>query len=108
MNAVADTGDKELIHELVDRGASLTKTNMRGQTAVMLADGTGLELELRPLKERQLQKTEPHSIQKELIDVLVSIVMLIMAYFNNDFARDIVGSVVSKLQEMNEVEISDD
>lgn len=108
MNAVADTGDKDLIHELVDRGASLTKKNKRGQTAVMLAEGTGMELELQPLKERQLREAGPHSIQKEVIDVLVAIAMLVMAYFNNDFVKDIVGRVVTKLQEMNEEEVSDE
>jgi uncharacterized protein (DUF2164 family) len=64
----------------------------------MLAEGTGMELELRPLKERNVR---PHSIQKELTDVFVAIAMLIIAYFNNDGVRDIVSLMLAKLHEMN-------
>ncbi|KAF4617974.1 hypothetical protein D9613_013015 [Agrocybe pediades] len=99
MTAIADTADKEVIHELVDRGASLTKTNMQGQTAVVLAEGTGLEQELMRSEERELKKAGPHSIQKELVQVLVAIAMLIIAYFNNDVVKDIVEGVLVKCQE---------
>lgn len=107
MNAIADTGDKDVIHELVDRGASLTKRNKRGQTALELARGAGLELELRPFKERQLRE-EPHSIQKELVDVVVAIAALIIAYFNNSFVTNIVSGLLAKVHEMSGEEISDD
>ncbi|KAF9566073.1 hypothetical protein CPC08DRAFT_704153 [Agrocybe pediades] len=99
MTAIADTADKEVIHELVDRGASLTKTNMQGQTAVVLAEGTGLEEELLRSEERELKKAGPHSIQKELVQVLVAIAMLIIAYFNNDVVKEIVVGVLAKVQE---------
>jgi ankyrin repeat protein len=80
MKAIADMGDKDVIHELVDRGASLTKRNKRGQTALMLAQGAGLELELQPFKERQLREEPPHSIQKELVDVWAAIAALLQPF----------------------------
>ncbi|KXN81571.1 hypothetical protein AN958_03908 [Leucoagaricus sp. SymC.cos] len=45
MHAVADMSGKDVIHELVDHGTSLTKKNEQGQMVVMLTEGTGLELE---------------------------------------------------------------
>jgi hypothetical protein len=101
MNTVLDKGNKEVIHALVDRGASLTKRNMQGQTAVMLAEGSGMEKELLPWKERQKQTTKPHSVQNEVIDVLAAIAMLIIAYFNNDIIKNFVNSILTKLHGQN-------
>ncbi|KAF9045503.1 hypothetical protein BJ165DRAFT_1477790 [Panaeolus papilionaceus] len=104
MIAVADTGDVEVVQELMSRGASLTKTNMRGQTASMLASGSNLEQELRPLGEPNMA---PHSVQKEVVDVLVAITILIVAYFNSEYLRDIMKRVLIELKNNNKVDVDD-
>ncbi|PPR03391.1 hypothetical protein CVT24_012516 [Panaeolus cyanescens] len=99
MIAVADTGDKKVIRELLERGASLTKTNLRGQTAWMLAAGTDFQKELQPRVLDQPDDAEGgHSVRKEVIDVLVAFWLLVMAYFNNQFVRDIERRVLIQLE----------
>ncbi|THH06245.1 hypothetical protein EW146_g9674 [Bondarzewia mesenterica] len=90
MNAVTEVRDKDVAHELVDRGASLTLKNAQGQTAEMLAKETGMVRDLRPREER-------NSTRAQIIDLILSVVMLIIAYINSGVMKGSVKGIVKKL-----------
>ena len=90
MNAVTEIRDKDVVHELVDRGTSLTQKNAQGQTAQELAKETGMERDLRPRAER-------NSTRAQIIDAILSVVMIIIAYINSGVIKDAVDGIVKKL-----------
>ncbi|ETW77755.1 hypothetical protein HETIRDRAFT_11852, partial [Heterobasidion irregulare TC 32-1] len=94
MNAVTEIRDKDVVHELVDRGASLTQKNAQGQTAQDLAKKTGMERDLRPRAER-------NSTRAQIIDAILSVVMIIIAYINSGVMKDVVAGIVKKLYGIN-------
>ncbi|KAF9045495.1 hypothetical protein BJ165DRAFT_166046 [Panaeolus papilionaceus] len=97
MDAIVVTADKKLVMELVKRGASLTKINMRGETAAMLARLSGLE---------DITRSASQPVTKEVINVLVAISMLIIAYFNTQRVRDVLECVVRKLEELKDEDLN--
>ncbi|KAF8340102.1 ankyrin repeat-containing domain protein, partial [Amanita rubescens] len=80
MNAITVVADKEVVHELLKRGASLTATNAQGQTAKMLAGGTKLEADFMKWTERT-----PSELETRLVEFMVSLLVLIFTYTNNEF-----------------------
>jgi Ankyrin repeats (3 copies)/Ankyrin repeat len=93
MNAITEVRDKDVVHELVDHGASLTATNDQGETAETLAKRFGIEQELLPKDKR-------HSTLGAIIDLIVAIVMLVIAYTNNGQIKDAVNGAVKKLYDI--------
>ena len=73
MIAVTEIRDKKVVHELVDRGASLTQKNAQGQTAQELAKETGMERGLRPRAERKSKRTQ-------IIDPIITLVLTIISH----------------------------
>jgi len=90
MNAIAQTRDKDVIIELVDRGASLTMENANKETAQKLAEGTAFQDLLIPRENKKWHR-------KELIELIVSIVVYIIAYVNSGILGDVVKGITSKL-----------
>ncbi|KAI0918884.1 hypothetical protein AcV5_001948 [Taiwanofungus camphoratus] len=90
MNAIVEVKDKDVIHTLVDHGASLVAKNGRGETAETLAKQFGMERELQPRSKR-------NSSRAEIIDLIVALVMFIIAVVNSGVIKDVVKGTVSKL-----------
>jgi ankyrin repeat protein len=121
MDAIKLFRDKDVVHELLKHGASLTVQNGEGQTAGMLAKGAGLDKELPELRQQPLvnfppqlplqQPPPPQSLppqsplsqspplsqshqdfsnmqKRRLIEFLVSMLMLIVAYTNTEDILD--------------------
>lgn len=107
MNAITMISDKEVVHELLKRGASLTATNAQGLTAEMMAKGT--RLDLRRLQSMQLQcqpqprpqlrppreNIESSEFQRQLMEFVVALVMLLVTYTNS---QDVLDDILTNLK----------
>lgn len=93
MNAITEVRDKDVVRELLDRGASVSTRNARGETPLILAKGT-------PLEAGVGGKEEPSALAASIIDIVVSTVMLIVTYTNSSQIRAIVSGIVTKLYEI--------
>jgi len=104
MSAILECKDKEVIHELVDHGASLTKENLARKTARQLAKENGLEEEILPKDQR-------NSLLPRLINLIVTFIAVVVAYINNPFLNKVVDGVIKDLQTIklpsNDQEIKD-
>lgn len=76
MAAITQGRDPEVVQLLVDAGASLTKTNDRGETAVSLADQTTNTA----IKNALVPKGQGSSIGSALAQLLVSALLFALAY----------------------------
>ena len=103
MNAITVVADKGVVHELLKRGASLTTTNARGQTAKMLAVGTKLEADF--LKWTERTPSEPETL---LVEFIISLLVLILTYKKNEFIRNVFDQVItgvtSRLDEIDSID----
>ena len=90
MNVITQLKDKIVIEQLVESGASITVQHYPDQpTAEELAEEHGLAGCLIPKAERD-------RAWGEMIDLLVSFVLLVIAYVNNETVNRVVGGVVKK------------
>jgi hypothetical protein len=104
MNAITLFRDKDVVHELLTHGASLTIQNGDGRTAGMLVKGTDLEKELPQLREQPLVNPGPLSppqsrqgsgeFEKRLIEFLIPLLLLIVSYFK---AEDVLDEILMEL-----------
>ncbi|PCH42936.1 hypothetical protein WOLCODRAFT_164112 [Wolfiporia cocos MD-104 SS10] len=94
MNAVAYTRDKELIHMLLDHGASPFIKNSNGIDSIQMADECGLQGELLVRGERDAELK-----QSEVINAIVASVLLIIAYFDSVTVRGVIVGVTRKLSQ---------
>ncbi|KAF8517818.1 hypothetical protein JB92DRAFT_2904697 [Gautieria morchelliformis] len=83
MCALVEFRDKEVVHELVDRGASCTVKNRNGETAEMLAKQLGMEQELRSRAERE-------SSRIEIIDIITTLVLFVLSWVNTRITKGVV------------------
>lgn len=90
MNAIVQLQDKDIVRLLVDSKASLTQQNARGETAETLAKKNGMEQALRPKGAR-------NTIRARVIDTIVSMVLLIIAYANSLTSGAVPEGIVKKL-----------
>src|SRR6267378_6535474 len=75
MNAITIIADREVVQKLLKRGESLTATNVQGQTAKMLVEGTKLEADFKKWTERT-----PGELEMRLVEFMVSLLVLIITY----------------------------
>ncbi|GBE84699.1 hypothetical protein SCP_0606790 [Sparassis crispa] len=90
MNAIQQLRDKDIVHELVDRGASLTLRNSKGKTAEDLAKEYDMLQDVRPYANRKTSWAE-------VIDLLVAVVMFVIAVVNGGSIEDASKGVIAKL-----------
>ncbi|KAL6305480.1 hypothetical protein BKA93DRAFT_824895 [Sparassis latifolia] len=90
MNAIQQLGDKEIVHELVNRGASLTLTNLEGETIKMIAKVRGMEHDVRLRADRELPRAE-------LANFVAAAVMLAVAVGNGGPMEDVLRDAITKL-----------
>ena len=93
MNALTETRDKELVHELVDNGASLAAQNAHGKSVRQLAKEVGMEQEL-------LTRDERNAKRGAIVDFIVTLVMFVITVINNGMIKDTIVGAVSKLYEL--------
>ena len=90
MNAIIQLKDKTVIEQLVESGASLTVQHYPNQkTAIELGEEHDLAGSL-------ISKAERDRAWGEMIDVIVSFVLLVIAYVNNKTVNRVVGGIVKK------------
>ncbi|PCH33955.1 hypothetical protein WOLCODRAFT_160480 [Wolfiporia cocos MD-104 SS10] len=89
MNAIVETRDRDVIRELVNRGASQTKANVRGETAKSLAKDMDMEHVLRGKDATTLNLAQ-------IIDLIVTVVLAIIAYVNNPVVNEVLDKVLEK------------
>ncbi|CEL03901.1 hypothetical protein ASPCAL05039 [Aspergillus calidoustus] len=91
MAAITQGRDPEVVRLLTEAGASLTKTNDRGETAVALADQT-----TNPAIKNALNPKAPQGgIGSALAQLLVSAVMFALAYADKwPGVKDIIQNVI--------------
>ncbi|KAH9828786.1 uncharacterized protein C8Q71DRAFT_718972 [Rhodofomes roseus] len=94
MNALTEVRDKDLVHELVDHGASLSAKNDGGQSVRDLAKEVGMDQEL-------LTKQERNATRGAVIDLIVALVMFVIAYVNSGLIKDVAFGTISKLYEVS-------
>lgn len=90
MVALRQLRDKDLVHLLVDRNASLDLQNGKGQTARSIAKEVGMEQELLPADKRKANRNG-------FIDYLVSTVLFVVSYINVGMIKSAVKGIVGKL-----------
>lgn len=90
MNAISQTKDDRIVRELIDRNASVTTKNAKGETAQTLA-------EMHRMKRHMRTKAERNSTSAQVVDVVVSLVLLVVSYTNSGFFKSAVRGVVKKL-----------
>lgn len=91
MVAITQGRDPEVVQLLVNAGASLTKTNDRGDTAVSLADQTTNTA----IKDALVPKAQRSSFGSALAQLLVSALMLALAYAEKwPSAKEIMQNVI--------------
>jgi hypothetical protein len=90
MNAIVQLRDKDIVTLLFDNSASLAPKNSRGDTAETLAKKNGMSRSLRP-------KAERNSLRAQVIDTIMSLVLLVISYANGLTAGAVVGGMVNKL-----------
>jgi hypothetical protein len=91
-NAIVKLKDTEVVHTLVDNGASTTFEDTRGESAQTLAEESALEKEL-------LSKTQRLLTKPEVINLLIAFMMLLLSIFGTKHLQDVVKSVVADVQE---------
>lgn len=90
MNAIIQLKDKDVIRQLVESGASLTVQHYPNQkTAKELA-------EEHNLTESLMSKAERDMAWEKMIELVISFVLLIIAYVNNKTVNRVVGGIVKK------------
>lgn len=94
MNAITQIKDKDVIHLLVDKGASLTKENNNKETAQTLAKKAGLERHLK-------SKAERGTTRAQMVDLLVSVVSLIISHSNTLTKGVVKDGIVKKLYDIS-------
>jgi hypothetical protein len=103
MNAIAIVSDKDVVRELVKRGASMTARNVQGQTVSMLAEGTEMEAELpkcpklRKEEEKSNDNLDPSQTERWLVNLIVALMSLFMTYIGREVVQEVVDEVVSEL-----------
>ena len=103
MNAIGVVADKEVVHELLKRGASLTARNAHGQTAKMLAEGTKMEDDFLKWTERT-----PSELETRLVDFVVALLVLIITYTNNELIRHVFNQVITEVTiRLDEIDSTD-
>ena len=90
MVALRQLRDKDLVHLLVDRNASLDLQNGKGQTARSIAKEVGMEQELMPADKRKADRNS-------FIDYLVSTVMFVVSYINVGMIKSAVKGAIGKI-----------
>ncbi|KAG9052349.1 hypothetical protein FS842_010001 [Serendipita sp. 407] len=95
MNAVSQTRDKDTIHELVDHGADVSAVNNKGKSVKDMAKVAGLEQDLKPRDERV------NSSRTEIVNLIVSLVLFVIAYVNSGVLKDAVQGVAKKLYDIS-------
>lgn len=100
MNAITEVKDKDVVHELMERGASVSSKNARGETPLGLAKGTSLE---RVVSGRE----ELSSMATAVVEMVVSMIMLILAVTDSPLIRGIVEGIVSKLAETTSAKMTE-
>ncbi|KAG8811087.1 hypothetical protein FRC19_004109 [Serendipita sp. 401] len=90
MNAVAQTKDKDVIHELMDHGADATIKNKQNKSPADIAKAVGLDEDVKPRPEREAYKGK-------IVDLIVSLVLLIIAWVNSGILKDAVKGIAKKL-----------
>ncbi|KAG8816477.1 hypothetical protein FRC17_000323 [Serendipita sp. 399] len=90
MNAIMQLRDNNVIHELVDNGADVNRKNKQQISPVDMAKVVHLEREIRPFLERNRRKGS-------IIDHLVSVVLLAIAWVNSGVLVDGVKGIAKKL-----------
>ena len=90
MNAIIQLKDKAVIEELVECGASVTIQHYPNQPT---AEELGEE---HDLAGSLVSKAERDKAWGKMIDVIVSFVLLVIAYVNNKTVDRVVGGIVKK------------
>ena len=90
MNAIIQLKDKAVIEQLVESGASVTIQHYPNQpTAKELGEEHGLAGSL-------ISKAERDKAWGEMIDLLVSFLLSVIAYVNNKTLNRVVGGIMKK------------
>lgn len=93
MMAITRSKDPVVVGMLIDAGASLQAKNSKGQTAKELAQLSGIPaIQKYALPPGQQQPGLP-----ELVNLLVSFILFILAYVNSGLIEGVVKGVVSNL-----------
>ncbi|KAJ3559589.1 hypothetical protein NM688_g263 [Phlebia brevispora] len=100
MNAITEVRDPDVVRELLDYGASVTKKNEQGETAETLAKGTPMEM--------LLGGKDKASTLSAVVDVTLSVVMLIVTYTNNPELTETAVEIKNTLHEQIETQISEE
>ncbi|KAH9923495.1 uncharacterized protein B0H18DRAFT_1212207 [Fomitopsis serialis] len=90
MVALKQLRDKDLVHLLVDRNASLDLENSKRQTARTIAKEVGMEQELLSAGQRKANRNS-------FIDYIVSTVLFVVSYINLGMIKDAVTGVIGKI-----------
>ena len=95
MNVIMQLKDKAVIQELVENGASLTVRHYPNQK-------TAKELgEEHDLAGTLVSKAERDMAWAKLIELVVTFVLLIVQYVNNETVTSVVGGIVKKYYDMS-------
>jgi len=90
MNALVEIRDADVVHELIDRGASISAKNNKGKSVQELAKQVGMVRDIRPRADRESNKSE-------IIDLVVALVMFIIAYVNSGVIKGVVKGIAEQL-----------
>ncbi|KAF5859840.1 hypothetical protein ETB97_002392 [Aspergillus alliaceus] len=94
MVAITQGRDPDVIRQLINAGASLTKRNDRGDTALSLAD----QMSSPAIKNAFLPKEKQGQGKAELVQLLVNFVLLVLAYLGDwKGVKEIVGNTIRTL-----------
>jgi ankyrin repeat protein len=95
MNVIVQLKDKDVIQELVELGASLTvRHHPQQKTAKELAEDHDLARSL-------VSKAERDMAWANLVDLVVTFVLLIVQYVNNKTVTSVVGGIVKKYYDIS-------
>jgi ankyrin repeat protein len=95
MNVIVQLKDKDVIQELVELGASLTvRHHPLQKTAKELAEDHDLARSL-------VSKAERDMAWANLVDLVVTFVLLIVQYVNNKTVTSVVGGIVKKYYDIS-------
>ena len=97
MNAIVQLKDTAVIKQLVESDASVTIQHFPNQpTAKELGDS-----EEHDLAGSLISRVERDRAWGEMIDLVVSFVLLVIAYVNNKTVNMVVGGIVTKCYDIN-------
>jgi len=97
MNALSQSKDEKIVRELIDRNAKMTTENAKGETADSLA-------EKHRMKRHMRTKAERNSTSAQVVDVVVSLVLLVVSYTNSGFLKSAVRGVAKKFYNISGAE----